>query len=83
MLAHDTGDLCEDRESELRKEAPPPCRDCRRYQARESLFRARPIQVCGAVDKHAPNGQVVSGLMLRIAALAGDCPEREGLVASA
>lgn len=71
------GYLSDDREAQLRRAAPEPCRDCRRYTVRESWVLEGVQEGCGAVNEEAPNGNVVAALMLRMAKLEGACPSKE------
>ena len=74
--------LSDDREAELRRAAPLTCRHCQKYAVKDSfILGTPPIETCGAVDLTAPNGPILSSIMLRLA-MQGSCPEREGFFVS-
>lgn len=70
------GYLSDDKEMRLREQAGAECRECRHYWARDSWILDAIQEGCGAVDTDAPNGELVSGLMLRLARLTA-CPTRQ------
>lgn len=81
MSEHETaqdGYLSEDRNAQLRREAAPPCRDCRHYLVKDSFALGTITKACEAVDLAAKNGHILSGIMLRLA-LTSPCPEHATL----